>query len=190
MLEEKFDYAGNSSEDELILRHAEKAYLVNPTRRLLSCHTNNPIPSVNKIFKSDHSVYLLWLKQIRIHQWLKNILLFVPLLVSGLYFNPFFFTLSVLGFFSLSFLASSTYIINDLLDLNSDRAHIRKKFRPIANGSISIKDSLSIALLLFVSAYGIAIFININFFIALTAYLFLTLLYSFKETLINSPYMR
>jgi 4-hydroxybenzoate polyprenyltransferase len=122
----------------------------------------------------------VWLKQLRVHQWIKNILIFVPLFVAGKFLNLDSILLSTLGFLSFSSLASATYIINDLLDLSSDRNHDRKKLRPLAAGSISIINAKLVASMLLIFAFSVALSIGGLFVYALSFYLALTLAYSFK----------
>ncbi len=173
----KFAYAGNSCADHSILKSATDKYLVNPGKKAKKTLSDILFSETY----DDHTPnFRTWLKQLRIHQWLKNLLIFVPLLVSGLYTNYEFIILSVLGFFSFSFLASATYIVNDLLDLESDRSHARKKHRPLASGQISIASGITMAAILLLSAFAIAMTIRGLFVFVLLGYLTLTLTYSFK----------
>lgn len=113
-----FSYAGNSSEDFDVFEHAVGKFLVNPTRKAkrMSLQT-----SFDMAFDNKKATFKVWAKQFRIHQWLKNCLIFIPLLVSGQFKDFNLVLLTLQGFMSFSFLASATYIINDLLDLDSDR---------------------------------------------------------------------
>ena len=176
-LSNTFSYAGNSREDFVLFREAEESYLVNPTKSARRMALKAP---TSKVFDDTSSGVKVWLKQLRVHQWLKNLLVFVPLLVSGSFVNFDLILLSFLGFVSFSCLASATYIINDLLDLDSDRGHDRKKFRPLAAGKISIVHAKMAIILLFTAAFSIASLLNHLFIVVLVAYLLLTLIYSFK----------
>lgn len=101
-------------------------------------------------------------------------------MVSGHFLDGNSILLSVLGFISFSCLASATYIINDLFDLESDRSHLRKKNRPLAAGTISLINAKFVAFVLLVLAFAIATALNDLFILVLTLYLVLTLTYSLK----------
>ncbi len=134
---------------------------------------------MDKIFDEKKFSFKTIIKQIRIHHWLKNSLIFIPLLVSKNYVNPHLLFLSIVGFFSFNCLASSTYIVNDLLDLDSDRQHERKKHRPLANSSITILNGILMAFALFLISFAIALTLG-KFIYVLIIYLLITLFYSFK----------
>jgi 4-hydroxybenzoate polyprenyltransferase len=172
-----FSYAGNSSEDFIIFEKCKESYLVNPTKKAKKLAAKLPI---SKIFDDSYVSKLVWVKQLRVHQWLKNLLILVALIVSGKFMDSDSILLSVLGFTSFSFLASATYIINDLLDLESDRSHIRKKSRPLAAGTISLVNGMVAAITLFVLSFVIASTLNNLFNFVLIIYLILTLTYSLK----------
>lgn len=172
-----FSYAGNSTEDYILFKECEECYLVNPT---VKAKRMSSTVSLTKIFDDNDVGLKVWFKQLRVHQWLKNLLIMVPLLVSGEFVNLDAVLLTVLGFFSFSFLASATYIVNDLLDLDSDRAHPRKKYRPLAAGSIGILNGMMCCALLFIGAAILATVVGGLFVAVLIGYLVITLAYSFK----------
>ena len=87
-----------------------------------------------------------YLKAIRIHHWVKNMLVFLPVLTGHLV-NIENFSILLVLFFSLSFAASGMYLVNDLLDIENDKKHPTKKFRAIASGSFSPKTAKIISLL-------------------------------------------
>ena len=174
---ETFSYAGNSSEDFIIFSKCKESYLVNPTKKAKKMSLNSP---TTKTFDDNPKPKSLWIKQLRVHQWLKNLLILVPLIVSGQFISGDSIILSLLGFISFSCLASATYIINDLLDLDSDRNHSRKKNRPLAAGTITLVNGLVAATLLFIIAFTIASMLNVLFNLVLALYLALTLAYSLK----------
>lgn len=173
----KFSYAGNDIVDFEIFAQAEESLLVNPTYKAQRKAENFKVDKTFDMHKPNIGV---WLKQIRIHQWLKNLLIFVPLIVSGVFVNFNDVTTTVLAFFAFSLLASSTYILNDLLDIESDRAHSVKKYRPLAAGTISIKDGVTVGVVLFLTSIIMSFLIGTEFTLVLLAYLALTVLYSFK----------
>ncbi|MBN7818454.1 UbiA family prenyltransferase [Bowmanella sp. Y57] len=176
-ISEKFSYAGNDLVDFEIFEEASESLLVNPTKKAKKRAKKIPI---NRVFDEHKSNTKVWAKQLRVHQWLKNLLVFVPVVVSG-GFTDFNNVITIISaFLAFSFLASSTYILNDLLDLESDRVHKRKKNRPLAAGTISIKNGVFASLFLLSTSVLIATYLGYNFSLVLIAYLFLTLFYSFK----------
>lgn len=122
-----------------------------------------------------------YLKLIRIKHYLKNFLVFAPLLFSGNFFEVTLLLKTLLSFIAFSFTASVVYIINDIRDVEKDKLHPIKKERPIASGKVSKKEGIILAILLFI----ISIFINWNIstspisFIILLSYLLMNIAYSF-----------
>ena len=117
------------------------------------------------------------IKLARPKHYIKNLLLFAPLCLSLEYSERAFLNL-ILGFFSYSFIASFGYVINDILDVQSDRQHHIKKNRPIAVGDVSIIQALFFSLVLLVLGTSIGFYINFNFGLLLMLYLVLNVLYS------------
>jgi 4-hydroxybenzoate polyprenyltransferase len=121
---------------------------------------------------------LSYFKMLRIHQWLKNALIFIPFLASHQLINLTAWISLIFSFFSFSLCASSVYIINDLLDLENDRQHPRKKERPFASGKISLwLGGLCIPVLLFMS-FMLGSYVGGNFLFWLIFYFCLTCIYS------------
>jgi 4-hydroxybenzoate polyprenyltransferase len=120
------------------------------------------------------------LKAMRPHQWVKNILVFAPLILSFKIFQPDLIIQAIMAFIAFSLSASSQYIINDLLDIESDRQHPKKKNRPFASGSLSVSWGIGQSILLFIIAIMLAINLNIEFLITLVIYFGLSAVYSFK----------
>jgi len=118
-------------------------------------------------------------KAIRPYHAIKNILLFIPLFVGHQYFNTIAIKNVFLGFVVFCLLASSAYLINDLVDLEKDKQHIKKQKRPFASGELSCKTGYILAPLLTFFALSLSIFLPFNFLIIAIAYYGLTLLYSF-----------
>ncbi len=119
-----------------------------------------------------------WVRLLRIHQWLKNLLVFVPLVVSG----QFWIADSVLrafgAFIAFSLLASSTYIVNDLADLEADRRHPRKRHRPLAARRIPVLHGAAASVTLLALSASLAIALGPALSAVLGAYLVATLGYS------------
>jgi len=121
---------------------------------------------------------LIWIKALRVHQWLKNLLLFVPLLAAHQISNTHSLSLLIIAFISFSLCASSVYVINDLLDLKSDRSHPYKKYRPFASNKLQIPHGLFAAALLTVLSFAMGTIVGSDFLTILLFYLILTLSYS------------
>tara|TARA_B100001093_G_scaffold516418_1_gene595144 strand:- start:231 stop:1640 length:1410 start_codon:yes stop_codon:yes gene_type:complete len=132
---EGFSYIGDSFADVIIWEKAEKSFLVNPSSRLLKKVTKIT-SSFEVIMDKDKDLFFEIIKAIRLHQWIKNLLIFIPTFLS---LEPFFKTIdnTLFGFFAFSFIASAFYILNDLYDVENDRVHDSKKNRPFARGSLS-----------------------------------------------------
>jgi 4-hydroxybenzoate polyprenyltransferase len=115
---------------------------------------------------------------LRIPQWIKNFFVFVPLVFSQHLFDQNYVKLSILGFIIFSLTSSSIYIINDLIDINEDKVHPIKKFRPIPSGLISSSRALITAIILAFSSFALLAFTNLYFGITVMAYFAITILYS------------
>lgn len=122
--------------------------------------------------------YYYLFKLLRPRQWTKNLALFASITFSGQLFNPTAFQQVSFGFVAFCLLSSSTYIINDLLDVHKDRLHPFKKNRPIASGKVSIAQALVILVITLGSSLIISLYLNWVFFMIAVIYLIVQLLYS------------
>lgn len=174
---EGYDYAGNSSDDLNVWSGASNAIVVNASDSVLD--KASKLANVTKVFPTDRAGIADWLKALRVHQWLKNILLFVPLLSAHQISNTHSLSLLVIAFISFSLCASSVYILNDFLDLESDRSHPRKRLRPFASGKLSILYGIFAVPILITSSFYLGSLVGLNFLIVLLVYLALTVIYSF-----------
>ena len=118
-----------------------------------------------------------YIKALRPHQWLKNVLIFLPMLAAH-QFTLATFWQSLVAFIAFSLIASSVYLVNDLLDLKADRAHPRKCNRPLAAGAIPIAHGSFLFIGLIAIGAVIALFLGPAFFVALLAYYVITTAYS------------
>jgi hypothetical protein len=178
--EQGFSYAGNSRSDIAVWNIATSGILVHATKSIAS-HVRNHIP-IEAEFPSTQRLALKdILQEIRIHQWLKNLLLFIPPIMAHRIGNPEILFHALIGFFSFSFLASSMYVMNDLLDIPSDRAHATKRMRPVALGTISALQAVILAILLGIASISLALtFLPLPFFQMLLLYLIINTVYSFR----------
>lgn len=173
----QFDYIGDSKADLKVWEAANSALLVEPSNRLLK--KAKKISNVSKVFESKKSILRLIIKEIRVYQWVKNLLLFIPLFMAHKFSNIDYLLNAIIAFFSFSFSASFVYVLNDLLDIDADRNHPRKKNRPIASGDISIKFSIIILMICLLIGISISLFLDIQFIIILILYILATCSYSF-----------
>jgi 4-hydroxybenzoate polyprenyltransferase len=174
--ERGFDYAGNGHADLMIWPHARKAYLVGSSSALMQNLKRLGVPADH--IETAKPSPRVWLKALRIHQYAKNFLIFVPLLTAHAY-TLHYFSKAVLAFVAFSLCASSVYLLNDLIDLGADRQHPSKKKRPFASGALPLAHGVAAIPILLVLAYGCAILTSWLFTSVLTAYFLLTLAYSF-----------
>jgi len=121
-----------------------------------------------------------FLKLIRVHQWLKNLLVLLPLFAAHRMASAHNLGISILAFLAFCFCASSTYIVNDILDLESDRQHHRKRHRPIAAGRISIQQAVTISVLLFITSACLSFSVSTYFALAVAVYFAMTMAYSLR----------
>jgi 4-hydroxybenzoate polyprenyltransferase len=172
----KYDYVGDCHADIAIWQDAHAAILVDPSKLL-----RNKVKSLTKIAREFHSQHskLLLLKTIRVHQYIKNLLIFLPLMLSPAITDIQLWWKYLLGFISFCTTASIVYIINDLLDLEADRQHPRKRHRGFASGDISITSGIDIILFLLVVSISLCFYLRSNFIITLACYFLLTCFYSF-----------
>jgi 4-hydroxybenzoate polyprenyltransferase/phosphoserine phosphatase len=146
---DNFSYIGNALPDLPLLKSCQQPMVANPTAALRSALRTAGITPV-RAFNEQVSPFKAWPKAIRLHQWAKNALIFLPLLLAHAR-APGLLAGAVLAFFSFGLCASATYIVNDLLDLESDRQHPRKRRRPFASGDLSALTGV-IVIVLFLAA--------------------------------------
>lgn len=175
---EAFVYAGDSQADLPIWFAARAAILVNVPAGLAKSVKNKVL--VEREFPFTRAGIQVWAKAVRVHQWVKNLLIFVPL-ITGFSFFDFASVVPVfLAFFAFSFAASATYIVNDLSDLNNDRGHARKRNRPFASCAIGIAPGIGAAVALMFSAFLIATQVSLGFFFVLLTYVIITTAYTLR----------
>jgi 4-hydroxybenzoate polyprenyltransferase/phosphoserine phosphatase len=172
-----FVYAGDSAADLPIWREARGAILVGASAAVAK--QAQRLTAVERVFAREGGGIQVWLKALRVHQWLKNVLLFVPLLTAFSFFSVLEVLAVAKAFVAFSMAASATYIVNDLWDLETDRQHPRKRFRPFANANLSIFQGLSVSALLMASALALAAAVSKPFLVFLLLYVVATSAYSF-----------
>jgi 4-hydroxybenzoate polyprenyltransferase len=173
---EPFDYIGNDKPDLPLLAQAGQPMVANPSLSLRMGLRSQRIQPSREFIETRHPLKSL-LKAIRLHQWSKNLLIFIPLLCShALSTGKLLIALAAFCCFSLT--ASSAYIVNDLLDIEADRRHPRKRLRPFASGDLSAFAGISIAAVFLAVGLLGGRLLSGGFYAWLLAYLATTLLYS------------
>jgi 4-hydroxybenzoate polyprenyltransferase len=172
-----FDYCGNERRDIAIWRCARGAIIVNaPTALERQVGAN---PPVLRTFPPTSKRLRMIVRALRPHQWAKNVLVLVPLLAAHRMGDLPAMADAVLGMVAFCLCASSVYLLNDMLDLEADRAHVRKSKRPFASGDLSLTAGLALVPALLAGAVVIAVFLPEKFQWWLAAYYALTVAYSF-----------
>lgn len=141
--EKGFDYVGNESRDLAVWSSAGKAIVVNPKPRLKRAVVK--VALFESVFEEPGVSVGEYFRALRPQQWLKNILIFVPLFAAHLFTEPVLIARTVVAFVAFCCCASSGYLINDLCDLPADRHHPSKRFRPFASGRLPLVYGLAMA---------------------------------------------
>lgn len=171
-----FDYAGNSSADLPVWQVAHSAWVVNASNSVRE-RARDLCTVEREVGARSMGVDVLH-KALRAHQWLKNLLLLVPILAAHRLSDPLDWINIALAFVAFSLCASAVYIANDLLDLESDREHPRKRHRPFASGRLSIAQGVVMAPILLVCSTLVAVNVSTSFAGWLSIYFLLTCAYS------------
>ena len=174
--ERGFDYAGNEPVDRAIWNKAEGAVIVG--------HLPKEAKALRDEGKTVTELPGGWrkrdlLRALRPHQWVKNLLLLVPL-ISAHAFDWQSLLMLLLGILAFSAAASAIYIVNDLLDIEADRLHAVKRHRPFASGAVPIRTGMLACAALMIAAASLALSINSMFFVVILIYLAISLGYSLR----------
>ncbi len=170
-----FDYMGNSRDDVPVFSAARRAIVVAPD-------------AAAEAWRRDHDAErldvgrispLAALKSIRVHQWAKNVLIAVPMILNHEVLHLDALVSVIIAFFAFSFLASAVYVINDLSDLGNDRRHPKKRFRPLASGQMSVPVAIVLAGCLTVASVALALLLPFDFALVLGFYAVATTAYTF-----------
>ncbi len=174
--EHGFDYAGNAGIDLRIWSHSRKGILVNTSSSLK--RQARQVCEVERVFDDRDNGIRPYIKAIRLHQWLKNLLVFVPLMVAHQIQEVDLLLQASLAFLAFGLCASSVYLLNDLLDLPEDRRHPTKRARPLATGQVPIQAAMLLIPGLLILAFAVALLLPIEFVAVLGLYYIATLAYS------------
>lgn len=172
-----FDYVGNSRKDIEIWHNARLSIVVGTIKFINKIMRKEGI-SFDRIFIRNRFTAKDIFVTIRVNQWVKNLLLFVPLVTAHLINEIFLLKTLIVAFFAFGFTSSSIYIINDLMDLEYDRQHDRKQFRSLSSGTVPIYIGVMMVPLFMISGLSLSYLISSKYFTAVMLYILLTLIYS------------
>ena len=173
-----WEYIGDSNADFDVWREAAHVVCVSSSPNF-TAKVKNRYPNA-VILEKEPCTYKVFLRALRMHQWMKNVLVFAPLVLAHQVFNFQGWLIAGASALAFSLCASGVYLLNDLLDLEADRRHPRKKKRPCASGVFPLSYALTLAPLLFLAAFAVAFVIQPQFSVVLGIYLILTSAYSYR----------
>lgn len=175
--EKGFDYCGDSQKDVAVWKHARNAVPVAAPRSVDQAARG--AATVEESFpQAPANKFRLFLKALRLHQWAKNTLVFVPLITAHTILNTGALSQAVLAFISFGLCSSSAYLLNDMLDLEADRVSLKKRRRPFAAGSLSLRVGIVMTPVLLLCAFGIATLLSVEYILTLAVYFITTVAYS------------
>jgi len=155
MFGDHFSYIGNALPDATLLAACQEPMIANPLPGLTAAMKRSGTVAFRR-FDDSNSPLKAWMKAIRLHQWAKNILIFLPLVLAHNH-APGLIAAALVAFVSFGLCASATYIVNDLLDLEADRKHVRKCRRPFAAGDLSAISGCGVVGLFLLAALALAL---------------------------------
>ncbi len=173
--EKGFIYAGNDEADFAVWEHSAGVIVVGASSSIVG-RALSRWPEA-RVISAPRATPRTYLKAIRVHQWLKNVLLLVPALAAHRLNLP-LLGYCLVGFLSFSLCASSVYVTNDLVDLKRDRLHSTKRNRPFAAGTIPVLHGLVMAPALLAGSVMLALLLWPKFLLVLAIYYLVTIGYS------------
>jgi 4-hydroxybenzoate polyprenyltransferase len=175
-----YDYVGNDWPDLKVWAKAHTAHLVGASAGLIV--SAKAQGNVGEVWPNNGPSSLVsLLKAMRLHQWMKNLLVFVPLMAAHQYGDAERDVLALMAFVVFSLTASSVYLLNDLVDVQDDRHHTRKRSRPFASGALSLITGWVLwPVLLLVATVLSVLFMPVLFTVSLSVYFVLTVAYSLQ----------
>lgn len=138
-----------------------------------------PLDPVEGADQAGRSLVVAMIAACRPKQWAKNVLVFVAPAAAGVLNEPYRIRLTVLGFIAFCLVSSATYLLNDVLDVESDRRHPTKRFRPIASGDLPVGLAITMSVVLFLAGVLVAWSDNTSLVLVVVLYAALTTAYSF-----------
>ncbi len=175
--EKNFDYVGDAGRDLAVWAQARSAVIVGPSRRL--AETAAQVAKIGRIFPRREGLLVPYAQALRLHHWLKNLLIFVPLVLAHRFSDAAALSAAFLAFLAFGLCASAVYLINDMTDLTADRRHPVKRLRPFAAGRLSLLWGLGSIPVLLGLSFALCLMLPGAFFAMVALYLMLNLGYSF-----------
>jgi 4-hydroxybenzoate polyprenyltransferase len=172
-----FDYVGDARADRTVWSSSREAWVVGASPRTLA-HLSPTKPSVQVVAPAEGQLAAFF-RALRLHQWVKNLLLFVPLVTSHTLLDPHAFGRTLAGFLAFGLVASGVYLLNDLVDLEHDRRHKTKRDRPFASGQLSLAAGAPLIPLLMAGGGFLAWAVSPRLLAVVGLYLATTTAYSF-----------
>lgn len=173
----EFDYVGNGRIDLEVWKKAKGAWVVGSSKLAREAEKLCP---VERRFDPPRITFKVLRKALRVHQWAKNALIFLPMFLSHNYDGGWYWMRCIIAFFSFSCISSAVYLFNDLLDIESDRRHPDNRRRAFAAGDLSILKGLLLTPLLIGSGLALGFFLSWEYFFVVIGYFVLTSLYSVR----------
>ncbi len=174
-----FVYAGNDLSDVVVWRDSQAIIVAGSRPGVAAIAANMDVP-IERSFPDRPAGARDWLRAIRLHQWVKNILMFVPVLLAHRYGDIVSITRVAAGFVCMGLMASATYLLNDLADLAADRQHASKRFRPLASGAISVESAVIVGVIMGLAGLAGAVALSYKFAMLMVIYVILTVAYSLR----------
>ena len=177
MLGPDFDYLGDHLADLPVWEAAQQVYVAGKGGAAVRALTRRGIPVVRRFPAPDMSPRE-WVKALRLHQWSKNLLLFVSVFLGQEFGDGAVVSRVMLGFLTFGLVASATYLLNDIKDLSADRRHFGKRHRAMASGRLSLQSGFALALVLLLVGIAGGFALMPAFGLVLVGYVVLTLAYT------------
>ncbi len=174
-----FEYVGNHAHDIEVWRRAAAAHVVSGSARLAKAAAAEA--PLGRRFEPTHVSARAVVKSLRPHQWLKNLLVLLPVVTAQKLGETDAVLAGLLGFAAFCLVASSVYVLNDLADLDNDRHHHTKRKRPYAAGTVSLLHGWLLWPMLAAAGFLLAaLTLPWEFVAVLGAYFAVTLAYTFR----------
>jgi 4-hydroxybenzoate polyprenyltransferase/phosphoserine phosphatase len=171
-----FDYIGDHAADLHVWEAARNGFVVSTNRGVL--RRAAALGSVSPLAIAPGETLRTWIRALRVHQWSKNILIFVPVITSHRVTDPAILAEAAVAFLSFSLVASSVYLVNDLVDLEADRGHHRKRSRAFSAGALRLSSGVAVAGLLLLAGLTLGSVAGLAFVATLMAYYAASFAYS------------
>jgi 4-hydroxybenzoate polyprenyltransferase/phosphoserine phosphatase len=176
--ERGYDYAGNSADDLGVWPGAREAVVVNAPESLARRAAG--VTRVGATFLPRAALLPCLMRALRPHQWIKNLILFLPVLTAHKLADKAIVLPAALAFGIFCLAASAVYLLNDLLDLDADRHHATKRHRPFASGALPLQFGLLGAPLLLLAAVGLSLGLTPQFALVIGLYFCCSTTYSWR----------